>query len=167
MSLPKSITIAQQATAIQAHLQDWATQFGGKVVIVSNLRDLWSYTNIRSDAPRILICFNGENSRGSFSQLVAWHRVDREWLVVVTKGRGYFANRGDSLNNPNVVELPFYDAIEQVRDQWRCMLGISEELPTIDYRGTKAMQLGNLVMDGYMLTATTANDIPAIGTTPN
>jgi hypothetical protein len=161
------ISISDSANAIQAWLQQWAQPLGGTAAVVSNLRELWNQASLNSQVPRILICYNGETARGDFAHIAPWHRVDRHWIVAVTKGRGYYANRGDSLSNGNATELPFYDAIEQVRDRLRCMLGISQESPTIDYKGIKPMQLGNLVVDGVTLEFSTANDCPTILNQPD
>ena len=166
MALPNPLTIAETLNAIVANLQQWAAQYSGTATQVSNLHELWNQSSINSQSPRILVCFTGEQSRGDFGNIAAWHRVDREFTIAVTKGRGFLANRGDSLSNANAVELPFLDALEQVRDQWRSMLGISEELPTIDYKGMRPMQMGNLVVDGFFIVGTCCADIPAIGTQP-
>ena len=119
------------------------------------------FRSLNSQTPRILICYNGEQSRGSFEQIARWHRVDRSWLVAVTKGRGYYSQRGDTLSNHLNVEMPLFDVVENVRDVVRFMETISEETPMPDYRGIKPMQLGNLVVDGYLIEITTANDIPS------
>ena len=110
---------------------------------------------------------NGDSSRGSFEHANAWHRVDRQWIVAVTQGRGFTANRGDTLTSPVGNAGQFYDIVEGVRDQIRSILNISEELPTIDYKSTKPMQFGNLVVDGYQIEFSTANDIPMILTQPD
>lgn len=161
MALPQPITIADEAKLIQDELSKWAEQYGGTAAVVSNLRDWWNQAATNSEVPRILICYNGETSRGSFSQIAPWHRVDREWIIAVTKGRGYYPSRGSGLADADSTELPLYDAVESVRDIVRSMQTISEETPSPDYRGIKPMQLGNLVVDGYQITITTANDIPS------
>jgi len=165
MALPAPITISDEAKLIRDALQSWVSQYGGEAAIVSNLREMWNQASINSDTPRILICYMGETARGSFSQLSAWHRVDRNWTVAVTKGRGYYLNRGDGLASTDATELPLYDVIESARDVVRGLQTISEETPMPDYRGIKPMQLGNLVVDGYTIELTTANDIPSNLTT--
>jgi len=165
MALPFPITISQEANLIQTELQSWVASYGGTAEIVSNLRDMWNQASINSDTPRILICYMGETSRGSFSQISTWHRVDRNWTIAVTKGRGYYLNRGEGLFDPSSTETPLYDIIETVRDIVRFMQTISEETPSPDYRSIKPMQLGNLVVDGYTIEITTANDIPSNLTT--
>jgi len=161
MALATPITISQTANLIQDALQDWARPYGGVASIASNLKDLWNQASMNSQTPRILICFNGETARGSFEQISRWHRVDRSWIIAVTKGRGYYSNRGDSLSNGMSVEMPLFDAVENVRDVVRFLTTISEETPSPDYRNTKPMQLGNLIVDGYTIEITTANDIPS------
>jgi hypothetical protein len=166
MALPAPITIADEANLLQKTLQDWVNNFGGSAAVVSNLRDWWNQAATNSTQPRILICYMGEDSRGSFSQIAPWHRVDRKWSVAVTRGRGYYANRGDSLSSETALEMPLFDVVETVREIIRSMLDISEETPSVDYRGIKPMQLGNLVVDGFSIEFTTANDIPSNLTQP-
>ena len=161
MALPTPITIAEEAALIQAQLQAFVATFGGTASVVSNLREWWNQAATNSDSPRILICYMGEDSRGSFSQIAPWHRVDRKWSVAVTRGRGFYANRGDSLLSADIPESPLFDIVETVRDIIRAMQTISEETPSPDYRGIKPMQLGNIVVDGFEISFTTANDIPS------
>jgi hypothetical protein len=165
MALSAPITISDEAALIQTELQSWVASYGGTAEVVSNLRDMWNQASISSDTPRVLICYMGEVSRGSFSQISVWHRVDRNWTIAVTKGRGYYLNRGEGLFDPSSTETPLYDIIESVRDIVRGMTNISEETPSPDYRSIKPMQLGNLVVDGYTIEITTANDIPSNLTT--
>ena len=161
MALPAPITISDEANLIQGQLQLFIDTYGGSAEIVSNLKELWNQSTISSDLPRILIVYNGETSRGSFSQISPWHRVDRSWTVAVTKGRGYYSSRGAGLSDSTATETPLYDVLETVRDIIRGMTTISEETPSPDYRSIKPMQMGNLVVDGYVIDFTTANDIPS------
>lgn len=147
---------------IQQVLNAWATPLGGVASVCSNLRDMWNQASMDSTRPRLLIVWNGADSRGGFGVRNANHREDREWIVAVTRGRGFYSNRGDSLSQTKGNETPFYDVVETVRDLCRSILNISEELPTIDYKTIRPMQLGNLVVDGYMIAFGTANDIPMI-----
>jgi hypothetical protein len=167
MALSAPLKVSDQALIIQQVLQSWAEPKGGVAVVASNLRDFWKQAATSSQKPRILICYNGDNSRGDFAHANDWHRVDRQWIVAVTRGRGFTANRGDTLSTTVGNMEPFYDSVEAVRDQIRTILNISEELPTVDYKSTKAMQLGDLVVDGYTIEFSCANDIPMILTQPD
>jgi hypothetical protein len=155
------IKVSDQANMIQGILDNWATVRGGSAVVASNLRDLWQQASIQSQSPRILICFNGARPRGSFAVANVLHREDRDWTVAVTRGRGFNANRGDSLSHTVGNVEPFYDSVEQIRDLCRSIADLSAEYPTPDYKGIKPMQMGNLVIDGYIIEFSTANDIPS------
>lgn len=162
MALPNPITVAQEAKLIKEGLEPYVLESGGSVDVVSNLKELWNQSALNSQSPRVLICYMGEDSRGSFEQISRWHRVDRKWTVAVTKGRGYFSNRGSGLYDQTATEIPLYDVVESIRDQIRFNNKISAETPSPDYRSIKPMSLGNLVLDGYTIEFTTANDIPQV-----
>ena len=157
--------ISEQAGQIRDWLQSYIAEKGGVAVVASNFRDMWEQASNNDDRPRILICYAGEASRGDFSVANKNHRVDREWNVLVTKGRGFNAIRGDGLTESSGNTDPFYDNVEDVREMLRRMTGISEEFP-IDYRSIRPVQMGQLTIDGYLITFSTANDIPAILTQP-
>lgn len=169
MSLPAPISINDQLVQIRDVLNGWSMANGYQAVfkIVSNLQDLWAQSLQNSQSPMGFVFFEGETARGSFAELAPWHRVDREFVVRLKKGRGYLVERGDSVANDGSGEISFVSILEQVRDKIRCILSISEELPSIDYRGIKSVRLGDQVIDAYDIRFTTANDIPIILTQPN
>ena len=167
MPLPAPVSISNQAQQIVDVLNPYATKSGGVAVTVSNLQMLWAQASMASDRPRILICYNGETSRGDFSVANVNHRVDRTWVVAVTRGRGWNADRGSSLYKTVGNADPFYDVVEEVRELLRCMIGISEEFP-IDYKRVSPMSSGNKALDSYAIEFSCAVDIPAIRlTNPN
>ena len=169
-------SIRAQATQIAEWLYNsFAKERGGTVKVMPSMKHLWSEIYDRKkDEPTILIVWNGETSRGGFNVANTLHRVDRQWLVIVLRGHGW-----RNLEAPSDVLVPtpsentrqyedFYDTVECLRDKIRVMLSISEEFP-IDYKSTNAMpglpmigQSGNLFIDGYQISFSTANDIPAI-----
>jgi len=159
MALATPITISEQARILRDSLATWATPLGGKAVVVHSVKQLWEQAVINSQVPRVLICYNGSRPRGAFKVSNALNREDRDWIIALTRGRGYHSVRGDALSDDTGVE-PLYDWIEQIRDFVRNINNISEETPCVDYSGIKPMTMGNLVVDGYMITFSTANDIP-------
>lgn len=161
MPLDAPITIAQQAKNLQAVLGGWASQHGGSALVASNLKDFWDQAGMDTKVPRILIVYNGEVARGEFRTRSALDRVDRNWNVGVTRGRGFSPNRGDSLTGLVVNAIPFYDVVELVRDTIRSILNISEEFP-VEFLNIRPMNQGTLVVDGYLIEFVTANDIPKI-----
>lgn len=167
-NLSSQPSISQTAITIRDWIKKQSSESGNNwdVGVVSNLRDMWRQAAINSDRLRILICFGGATSRGNFGDIGPWHREDREWLVAITHGRGFTADRGDTLTGSDNNQDSFYDDVEFVRDTCRRLLCISQEKPTIDYRGLTPMQLGNMVIDGYLLKFTVAADIPLITNQP-
>jgi hypothetical protein len=157
MALISPPKISDQLKAIKQYLQEQLTEAapGSVAAICSNLKDMWKQAFQASDRFKVLIVWKGDTVRGPFSQANCWVRVDRQWVVAVIHGRGYEAERGDSVP-------VLSDMVENVRDWLRSMLGLSEELPTIDLKGITQANQGNLILDGYLIEFSTANDIPMI-----
>jgi hypothetical protein len=161
MPLPQPASISGQAGQILAQLLPFAESAGGAAEVVSNLQMLWKQAAMDTQKPRILICYNGESIRGEFATAAINHRVDRQWIVAVTRGRGWTAQRGSSLFQAVGNADAFYDVVEQVRDLIRRMLGISEEFP-VDFKRISPMSSQNKALDSYAIEFSTASDIPAI-----
>lgn len=164
MPLDQPITITQAANAIGYWLEAWAEPKGGKVKVMMNMAHLWEEIYEVNDAPRILICYNGEVSRGGFPHANVLHRVDRQWIVVVMRGHGFKNLAAEAQGS---IEA-FYDSVEAVRDRLRVMGSITEEFP-IDYKSTKPLPnagrvgpSGNVFLDAYAIEFSTANDIPRV-----
>lgn len=162
--------IAEQCQALGAWLDDWAAPRGGKTKVLANIRHLYEevYGMATDQAPRILICFMSEDSRGAFNERNTLHRVDRQWSVVVMRGHG-FRHPGVSETTPGL-PTDFYGDVEQVRNLCRRLIGISAE--PIDYKGIRPLpgiaqpNTANIFLDGYSVEFSTANDIAAISATP-
>ena len=167
MPLTTPPSISEQADQIRTLLDEYAKTAGGTAEVVSNVQMLWNQASMDTVKPRILIVYNGEIARGEFAVASFNHRVDRQWIVAVTRGRGWSANRGDSLYKSTGNSDPFYDVIEEVREIIRSMIGISEEFP-LDFKRISPMSSANKALDSYALEFSTANDLPQIlFTNPN
>ena len=153
--------MSQEAALIKAALEPYVLDNGGVVEIVSSEKAFYRPDATDSQTPRVMIAYAGETARGTFSQRAPWHRVDRLWKIAVTKGRGFFPERGAGLWDYTATEIPLYDVVESIRDIFRLNLEISEETPGPDYSGISPMTFGNLVIDGFVISGTTANDIPS------
>ncbi len=167
--------ISAQAEALRTYLLNYTQIHGGDVKVMHNPRHLWeevfsvasgSGISANAAAPRLLICYMGERSRGGFNQANTLHRVDREWTVTVLMGHGFKNNVSEPTRN---APMPFLDVIEDLRDGIRVMLNLSEEFP-IDFKTVQPLPGAgpspqiNVFMDGYVITFSTANDIPAVST---
>lgn len=161
-------TIAQQTNIIGLQCKDFADPRGGKVELMENMRKLWEtvYDVSSSQEPRVLVCFNGETSRGAFAVANTQHRVDRSWIIVILRGKGFTAatTEAKGFGNTDGVTEPFLKSIETLRDMIRVILNVSEEFP-LDYKGMKPLpgvaptNSGNAFIDGYSLEFSSANDL--------
>lgn len=167
MSLPRMVSISEQANMIGSWLAENSMGSGAVVEILANQRHLWEaiFSMSVDGAPRILICFDGETSRGSFNERNLLYRVDRAWVVVVMRGHGF----DHGMNQPTPeLSTAFYDDCESVRDLIRRIISISEE--PLDYVSMKPLpgvaqpNIANVFLDGYVISFTTANDLGAITT---
>lgn len=166
MSLPAPITIREEAELIKAQMEIYTQPRGGKVKILANMRHLWEEIFQQDDAPRVLICYNGETARGEYDGGIKTNmrRVDRSWQVVVMRGHGF-----DNLlpGGERSGKEDFYDSVETVRDGIRALQTISEEFP-VNYRSIRPMpnaaptQTANIFMDAFVIEFNTANDIGQI-----
>jgi hypothetical protein len=164
------MTIEWQAEMIKAWLDVWVAPRGGYTKVLANPKHLWEEIFVTDEKPRVLVCFNGEISRGGFTAANTMHRVDRQWIVAIIRGHGFqnLASEGQGQDGtPGAID-PFYKNCETIRDKCRVLLNISEE-PPIDYKGMDPMpsiapygSSGNVFLDGFAVKFSTANDIPAV-----
>ena len=165
MSLPTPPSITEQAQYIGGAIASWAEPRGGSVKVMANMRHLWEEIYLLSEAPRVLVAFNGEVSRGGFNLANRLHRVDRSWMVVIMRGHGF--RNAMSEQGPTTKEEPFYDCVEIVREILRTITVITEEFP-IDYKSIRPLpgsgpnNSANVFMDAFVLEFSTANDIPDV-----
>jgi len=167
MSLPAPPLISQQSLQIVQQITNYLTtnQIAGKCVAASNYRDMWEQASQSTANAIIYVCWNGDSPRGP-AEIMRWtHRVDRDWALLVKRGRGFYSTRGDSLNQTKGNEIPFYDIVEGVRDSMRCILSLSEE-GLVEFNGVRPWQLGSQILDAYLLAFRTANDMPTITSQP-
>lgn len=115
---PTPITIASQFQTILQVVQPYVQQLDAGIAIVcADLVHLWANLWKQSQKTRILIMFNGEDIRGPFATASVLSRVDRKFLVVVSRGRSYnVTDRGAPLYEGIGNELPLFTVVEQVRD---------------------------------------------------
>lgn len=160
------MSIAYQATALKDLLEAWAQPKGGVAKVASNLKDMWAQASQSSQKPIVLVCYTGENVRGPFATGAVCHRVDRQWTVAVVRGRGFAPVRGSTLTESIGNVEPFYDSVEAVRELIRNARELTAE-PPIDYKSVRPMQLGTLIIDGYLIEFSTAVDLTQVTNTKN
>jgi len=161
-----SPTIKENAAVIKQQLESYAVPRGGKVKVLANMRHVWEEIFQLDDAPRILICYTGENARGEYAggNRINMHRVDRQWTVIVMRGHG-FTNLVDGVADG---KEDFYDSVETIRDGCRVLMQLVTEDDFVDFKtirplpGLAPTQTANVFMDGYAIEFATSADIPEI-----
>ena len=160
-----SPTIKENAALIKAQLETYAIPRGGLVKVVANQRHLWEEIFQLNDSPRILICYQGENARGEYAGGIRtnMHRVDRQWLVVVMRGHGFW----NLIDGKQDGVEDFYDSVETVRDGCRVLADITED-DIVDYKSIKPLPglapttTANVFLDAFAIEFATSADIPEI-----
>ncbi len=156
--------ISQQAKAIVQGVNTWAQANGGSAVVAADLRHLWEIVRLQSASPRVIVCYDGERIRGDFEWASQAGRVDRRFIVALTRGRGLNLSRGDNLAETLQASRPLFDLLEELRDVIRCLRDISVE--DVMYTGVDSMTIADVLADGYMIKFMVAADLPEIVTQP-
>ena len=155
----QSIEYDAQGLAIQTVLDAWASASprNGIARMVPNLKQLFLQSAMNSDSLRILIAFGGTKPRSAFSVQNVLRREDCIWKIAVTKGDALSSDRGDFLVTATSTSKAFLREIAEIRNLCIGIENISAEWPN-DYDDIQPLQLGDLVMSGYMITFSVAHD---------
>ena len=145
-----------QCNWIRDVLSGWAKAEGGIAQVAHDLSHMWELAFNTSQVPKCIITFAGEDIRGDFTTAAQTSRVDRHFIVLVTRGRGYSANRGDTLTEQINNARPFYDLLEEARDMVRVLQfdpSVTEAMDgdPVDYRGIKPALPEDYPLDAYMI----------------
>lgn len=159
--------VKDQRNRLGSVLQEWAGPRKAVVRVVANQRKLWQciFDMAVNDSPTLVLCFDGETARGGFRERNLLDRVDRQWVLVVMEGRGFT----DPKDQEDAQVDDLNDVCEELRQVVRRQSWMSAE--AMDYVSTKPLpgvaqpNMANVHLDGYVITFTTAVDIPAITTT--
>lgn len=160
------MTIAEQLKLMRDSLDTWANQNGGKAFIASDIAHMWQMAWAKPDSPRVILCCTGEEIRGEFALASATHRVDRQFTAMVTRGRGFNPDRGDSLTDQRGTARPLFDLVEEAREIIRSFVGVSVESP-MDYKGIRTIPMSDMIMDAYLIEFSAATDLPELSDQPD
>ncbi len=159
------MTIAAQLKIIQQVLGPWAAENGGAAFVASDPEHMWAMAFSASSKLRVIVTYMGESNRGDFAMGAILRRVDREFVVLITRGRGFSYPRGDTLTDTVGNALPMFQLVEEGRELIRSILNLSVELP-LDFKAVKPHAMGQLIMDAYSIEFSAAVDLPLITSTP-
>ena len=143
---------------MQAALADWHKTVGGSCKIANDEPHLFAILGENPGAPRSAILFDEENPRsGELNDVLG--RVDRKFIIAISRGRGFNLNLGDSLTKGVAGGQPMFELVEQAREVIRSMrFGGDEEVPY--YVGSKRLQFQGVTTDAYAIMISLAADIP-------
>jgi hypothetical protein len=158
--------IEDQLEAIKAALADFAAAQGGQAFVASDMVHMWEIGYNAQNKLRVVIVCTGEEARGEFSLAAATHRVDRQFGVLVTRGRTFTMDRGQGLTQTVGNAPPLFSLVAQVRDLIRAMLNISVEFP-VDYKSFKSFPQSQQIIDAYFIEFSCATDLSLIEAVPD
>lgn len=146
------MTISEQAILIRDALQDWTKDSGGKSFLASSLAHMWETAYAKTDSLRIIVVYMGEQIRGEFGIAALEGRVDRQWAVAVTRGRGFAADAQTNLTETVQNAPPLFELVDEAVDICRTIVPDADtcERP-IDFKGVRTMQSLNPQIDGYLI----------------
>lgn len=143
------MTIREQLKFIAAQLQPWAGECKGRVEIAADAVHLFGILATTPGAPRVVVLFDGEDKRGDYEEL---GKVDRKFMIVVSRGRGFVLNPGQSLTDGMAGGKPLYDLCEEGREMLRALVfdrTTTDGLP--NYTGMSRLQMEGLNVDAYQI----------------
>lgn len=152
--------ISNQSSFIADQIAGLIEPFGGVCQVVDDENLMWMEAWKSSQNLIVYVTWTGDTPWGPVLNAALTHRVKRDWLVGVKRGRGYQPVRGDTFSRTTSVP-PFADMVDMVRNFIRAMTGISEDFGVDNVTVTKWSQ-GNLVMSGRLIRFSTQNDLPAV-----
>ena len=159
------MTIKDQLTAVQSALETWAENEGGRAYIASDRVHLYDLIGLSQGKPTVVALFMGETIRGEFEVAAALGRVDRQFLAVISRGRGMKANPADSLVQDGGGGKPMFELVESVRDIIRTLeLDPDTTERPIDYKGIAPVDFGeNTRTDAYQIEFSIGTALPVVG----
>lgn len=147
-------------------LDRWAQDNAGGAYIASDLEHAWRLCQSNTNTPRVIIVYAGENIRGDFSVAAINRRVDREFSVVVSRGRGLQIDRAQTLTDPANNARPLFDLVEEVRDICRNLWATQFVEDPVDFKNVLQWDSRPYIVDAYCVNFSIADDLPDWSPTP-
>jgi len=154
------MTISEQLIKLRDALADWARENSGSVVVASDPVHLWNLLSTKPGAPRGILLFDSEEKRGDIEEA---GRVDRKFLLVISRGRGFTADRADALTKGSAGGKPLFDLVEEAREIVRSIeVESPEEIDEVvtNHLRTARFDSGDLIVDAYQIEFSLATQLP-------
>jgi hypothetical protein len=157
--------ISTTANFIADQIEGLIGPYGGVCEVVDDEDLMWRQAFQSSKNLVVYVTWGGDVPHGTFGLAGVTHRVVRQWILGIKRGRGYTETRGDTFSKTTSVP-PFADMVDAIRNLVRAMIGISQDFGT-DNVIVKKWSQGPLVMSGRLLTFTTQCDLPGVVMSPD
>ena len=152
------MTIREQLTFLAEQLAPWAIEFKGRVEIAADPLHVLGLISTAPGSPRLVLMFEGEEKRGEYEET---GKVDRKFIVVVSRGRGLQLQPGENLITGSAGGQPLYDLIEQAREMVRGLVFDRETTDGIpDYTATSRLKLEDSTVDAYQIEFSIGVQLP-------
>lgn len=164
------MTIVDQAVLIRDTFQDWATSENeGKAFVASSLAHMWEIAFQRTNTLSVIVTYNGENLAGDF-EISETHAVYyRNWVVAVTRGRGFASDPQRTLVEQVANAKPLLQLVDEAVDLARMIVTDPDTCPErlVFVRGVRTMQSSNPGLDGYLVEFSIANARDPVSSVPD
>ena len=167
------MSITDQLQLMYDTLNDWAGEGNAQnyaVQIVPDLAHMWYALLNTSQSSQILIMYNGEQIRGEFGIAAQLARVDRRFVVVVSRGQSLTFPLSQQYLKPTQNAVPLYNDVETIRDIVRGLQfdPVTTERP-VDYMGIVpfATDGSGKVMDAMQIELSVGVQLELIESTPD
>lgn len=152
------MTIGEQLAFVRDGLTIWAAEVKARVEIAADPVHLLGLLATSPGAPRVVVMFDAEEKRGEYEEN---GRVDRRFIVVVSRGRGFKLDPGDALLEGVAGGRPLYDLVEYARENIRTLVFDRETTEGIpNYLATRRLQLEELNVDAYQIEFSIGTQLP-------
>ena len=154
------MTIKEQMEMVQDALNVWHKGVGGSCKIANDEPNLFQILGEAPGAPRTAILFDEEDPRDAENNDISG-RVDRKFIIAVSRGRGFKLELGKTLTEGVAGGLPMFELVEQSREILR-KLRVTEvpEESVPRYYGSKRLQFQGITTDAYAVTIGLPAQIP-------
>ena len=146
---------------VAAALDTWAVSRGGRAFIAGDPLSVFNHLGDKPGGVRVGVLFAGDVKRGELEEAGV---MDRSFLIVISRGKGFTINAADSLTKGAGGGLPLFQLVEEARDVVRAIAfpeGTTEG--TADFKGSQAYQFASdALVDAYQLEFSLACQMDAV-----
>ncbi len=158
------MTIKEQVQAVVKELNSWARTNGGRAVMASGPVHVLELLREQPGGVTAAVLFDSEDPRGEMSET---GKVDRGFKLILSRGKGFRIESGESLVDGVAGGRPLFDLVEEAREIVRGIEFTAEggdpEDQVVQYRGTSNFEVQGFVLDAYEVRFGAGAQLPLSG----